>query len=113
MHVESLYGDERILKVRCSGKIGHGSESVSSMRPLASAIDAWLNSYADDAVDEIVLDFTDVEYGCGDAPVVCLLPFIKRGVERFRFLASAHSASALESVLATLKLPWFSVERVD
>jgi hypothetical protein len=111
--VDSLHSAKQVLKVRCSGTIGIGSESVSSMRPLANAVAAWLRSHPDQSVREIVVDFTDVEYRWGDAPVSCLLPFIRQGVDRVRFLASGRCASALEGLFAATNMHWFSIEQVD
>lgn len=89
-----------------------GSESIDSMCPVSDAIAVWIREHPDHAVREILVDFTNVNYQWGDAPVACLLPFIRQGVEHFRFRASANSALALESLLGPMQLPWFSVERV-
>ncbi|MFM7162203.1 MAG: hypothetical protein ACKO3P_17760 [Planctomycetaceae bacterium] len=67
----------------------------------------------DQAVREIVVDFSDVDYRWGDAPLACFLPLIRKGVQRVRFLPGPNSASALESLLAAANIPWFSVERPD
>jgi hypothetical protein len=112
VRVDAIHNAEWVLNVGCSGIVAIGSRSVDSMRPVSDAIAKWIGEHPDHAVREIVVDFTKVDYQWGDAPVTCLLPFIRQGVERIRFLASTSSAPALESLFACTALPWFSLERV-
>jgi hypothetical protein len=109
--IESIQSTEGVLKVRCSGTVATGTGSIDSMRPVSDAVADWIREHPDHAVRELVVDFTDVDYQWGDAPVACLLPFIRQGVQQIRYLSSANSGPALESLLALTHLPWFSVER--
>ncbi|MFM8222660.1 MAG: hypothetical protein ACKOJF_27450 [Planctomycetaceae bacterium] len=113
MRVESIHGAEGVLTVRCMGTVGSGSESTGSMRLVVETLDGWMRENHDQAVREIVVDFSDVDYRWGDAPLACFLPLIRKGVQRVRFLPGPNSASALESLLAAANIPWFSVERPD
>jgi hypothetical protein len=114
MEVESIHGAEGVLRLRCSGIVGIGSESTASMRPVSDAVAGWMRDHPDQAVREIVVDFTAVDYRWGDAPAACFIPFRRHGVRRVRFLAGAGSAQALESLFGALNLlPWFAVERAD
>ena len=111
MRVESIQGVEGVLSVRCTGTVGIGTESTFSMRPLGDAIATWRREHPGEAVREVEVDFREVDYLWGDAPVACLIPFLRNGVQSIRLLAGANSASALESLLAATKLPGFSVQR--
>jgi len=113
MQVESIHGADGVLSIRCSGTVGIDSESTTSLRPLGDVISGWMRVQEEEAVREIVVDFTDVDYRAGDAPVACFLPFVRRGVERVRFRAGPRSATALRSLLATSNLPWFALEQAD
>jgi len=95
---ESIEGAEGVLRVRCSGTVGIGTESVDSMRSLTDAVASWMGQYPDDFVRDIVVDFTDVDYRWGDAPVSCLLPFFRQGIQRVHYVATASSALALETL---------------
>ena len=113
MRVESIHYVDGLLNVRCTGTIGIGTESTVSMRPVGDAVAGWLREHRDEAVREIEVDFREVDYRWGDAPVACFIPFLRDGVQAVRFLAGASSAPALESLIAVARLPWFSVQRVD
>lgn len=113
MRIESIHGADGVVSVRCSGTVGIGSESTASLRPVGEAVAAWIRENRDHRVREIVVDFTDVDYRWGDAPIACFIPFIRGGVERIRFLAGSDNAQALESLMVAAHLPWFVVERVD
>ncbi len=89
MRVESIQGAAGVLSVRCTGTIGIGTESTASMRPLSQAIIDWRREHYDEAVREIEVDFRDVDYRWGDAPVACFVPFLRDGVEKVRFLGGA------------------------
>jgi hypothetical protein len=93
--------------------MGIGTGGIASMRPVSDALAGWMAEHPDDSVKEIFMDFTDVDYRWGDAPVSCLIPFIRQGVQHVHFVASGSSAPALESLLGVVNMPWFSVERVD
>lgn len=113
MRIEAINGSDGVLTVRCAGVIGIGSKSSRSMRPVRDAVTGWMDEHPDQAVCEVVLDFRYVDYRWGDAPVSSLLPLLTRGVRRFHFVASDRNAPALESLLSSAKVPWFSVVRVD
>lgn len=113
MRVETIEASEGLLRVRCSGIVGVGTESVASVRPVTDAVADWITEHPGQAVQEIVMDFRDVDYRWGDAPVSGLMPLLLRGVRRVHYIASVRNASALESLLGAAKIPGFSVERVD
>jgi hypothetical protein len=104
---------EGVLRVRCAGTVGIGTESTASMRPVGQAITEWMHEHGGETVREIEVDFRDVDYRWGDAPIACFVPFLRNGVQQFRFLAGATSGQALESLFAGAKMPWFSVQRLD
>jgi hypothetical protein len=83
------------------------------MRCVSDALAGWMSAHADHSVREIVVDFTDVDYRWGDAPISCMIPFCRRGDRRVRYVASAGSAAALDSLFGMANVPWFSVERID
>ena len=111
MRIESIHGADGVLSVRCTGTVGIGSESTASLRPVSEALAGWIREHRDHHVREIVVDFTDVDYRWGDAPVACFMPFLGEGVQRILFLAGTGSAQALESLLVAANVPWFAVER--
>jgi hypothetical protein len=111
LRLESMHGGEGVLSVRCTGTVGIGSASNASMHPVRDALAGWMREHEDETVREIVVDLTDVDYQWGDAPVSCFVPFVREGVKRIRFLAGPGSAPALESLVETANMPWFSVER--
>jgi hypothetical protein len=111
MRLESIHCADGVLFVRCAGTVGIGSESTSSMRPVGDALAGWMSEHRDQTIREIVVDFIEVDYRWGDAPVACFMPFVRDGIQRIRFLAGVNSAAALESLLASVNLPWFSVQR--
>ena len=113
MRVESIDGAEGVVSVRCTGTVAIGSESIASMRPVGDALARWMREHPDQPVREVVVDFTDVDYQWGDAPVACFMPFILKGIQHVRYLAGSASAPALEGLVASTNLPWFSVERAD
>jgi hypothetical protein len=113
LRVGSIECAAGVLRVRCKGTIGIGTESVASMEPLSEALEVWMRENPDHAVREIIVDFRDVDYRWGDAPISCLLPFLVTGVQRVHYVASASSAPALEDLLRTAAMPGFSVERAD
>ncbi|HEX5138937.1 MAG TPA: hypothetical protein VFY93_18345 [Planctomycetota bacterium] len=113
MQVESVHGAHGVLSIRCSGTVGIGFASTASLRPLGAVISGWMRVQEEEAVREIVVDFTNVDYRWGDAPVACFLPFVRRGVERVRFRAGPRSAKALRSLLAVSNLPWFALEQAE
>ena len=110
MRIESIHGADGVLSVRCTGTVGIGSESTASLRPVGEALAGWIREHH---VREIVVDFTEVDYRWGDAPVACFMPFLREGVQRIRFLAGTGNAQALESLLVAANVPWFAVERAD
>ena len=110
MRVESIEYADGVLRVRCSGTIGTGTESVASMEPLSEALNGWMREHANHPVKEIIVDFRDVDYRWGDAPISCLLPFLRKGVQRVHYVASARSAPALQNLLRMAAMPGFSVE---
>ena len=113
MRVESIDVAEDLLRVRCSGTVAIGTESIASMRPVADALTAWMSEHPDHPVRVISVDFREVDYRWGDAPVSSLLPFVRQGVQQFVYLASRKSAPALETLISIANMPWFSVERQD
>jgi hypothetical protein len=116
MRIQTLEFDGRHLMVKCSGPFGVGSAGHSSAVLLREAIEEWLRCSVHVPVDELVVDFTDVDYEWGDGPVTSTLPLIaKRLVARVRFVANANNRRSLQSLvdasgLQTAGLPWFVVQ---
>ena len=119
MRIAALEFDGHALRVKCAGPFGVGSEGHASAVLLRETIDAWLMSPGHGRVDELIIDFTDVDYEWGDGPVTSTLPFVaKRRVARVRLLANARNQRALESLvdasgLEAVGLPWFVVQGTD
>jgi hypothetical protein len=112
VRVESIDCSAGVLSVRCSGVVGIGGQSVASMRCVSDALAEWMGAHSDDSVREIIVDFTDVDYRWGDAPISCMIRFCRRGDRRVHYVASAGSAAALEGLFRMANIPWFSVERI-
>ena len=113
MRVALTQAADGVLRVCCTGTVGIGTESTASMQPVSQAIHDWMHEHRGETVREIEVDFRDVDYRWGDAPVACFVPFLRDGVQQFRFLAGASSGPALESLFAAVRMPWFSVQRLD
>jgi hypothetical protein len=82
------------------------------MQPLIDALVGWLREHPDRSVTQLVVDLRDVDYRSGDAPISCLVPFLREGIEHVRYIAADSTAAALESLITMTKMQWFSVERV-
>jgi hypothetical protein len=113
IRVDSIQSAGTVLTVRCSGEVAIGSASVTSMRSLSDAVEHWIREHRHRTISEIVMDFSAVHYRWGDAPISCFIPFVRRGVQRIRFLADAATAEALENLFRAANMPWFSVQRTD
>ena len=113
LRVESIHAADGIVHIRCTGTVGIGSESISSLSPASDAVARWMREHPDHAVREIVVDFTEVDYRWGDAPVACFMPFVVKGIQHVKFVAGPASAPALEDLVGAVNMPWLSVEHAD
>jgi hypothetical protein len=76
MQVDNIDFIDSVLVVKCSGVFGIGSEGNPSGSLLTKSIDEWMLSHPDERVEELVIDYSDVEYSWGDGPVSSMIPFI-------------------------------------
>ena len=110
MKIESVSSEGAILTVQCSGVFRVSSESMSPGNLITGAINRWMIENPNKQLEEIVLDFTLVDYVWGDGVLWSLLQFKKRGVSKFRLLSSPKNHKTLEGHNA-LAGGWFHVER--
>jgi anti-anti-sigma regulatory factor len=109
--IESVASEGEALIVRCSGVFGVGSQGNPSGKLMAQATESWMAENPSQQVKEIVLDFAAVDYFMSDGVVAFLFPFIKMGVNRFRFLSSQGNHEALEGIVMLCRGMGFTVER--
>jgi hypothetical protein len=106
----TTYGPEPgILRLKWRGRFGVGSEGEPSSELLAGTIEGWLANHAAERVEEIEVDYTDVDYSSGDGPVSSIIPFVRRGVMPFRLLPSSSNCDALKGLLGSRNLPFFEL----
>lgn len=60
-------------------------------------------------VEEIEVDYTEVDYSWGDGPVSSMIAFLRQGVTRFRLLASSSNYDALKGLLGACHVPGFEL----
>jgi hypothetical protein len=113
MQIDTLSFQDSILRVKCSGVFGVGSEGNPSGILLRKSIENWMQSHPGVKVEQIEIDLTDVIYSWGDGPISSLIIFMTRGVSQFRFLASLQNQKPLQNLIETSKLPGFTVEGSD
>jgi hypothetical protein len=99
MTIDSVDYTDPVLRVMCSGPYGVGSKGNPSAKVLRETIENWMDAHPELRVEQIEIDYTDVEYFWGDGPVSSVLPLIKRGVTRIRLIASSQNRAALQSLV--------------
>ena len=99
MRIHSVDFDHSVLSVRCSGVFGIGSEGNPSGILLTESIERWMLSHPGQHVEQLVIDYADVEYSWGDGPVSSVIPFIKRGVTKVRLIASQQNLEPLQELV--------------
>jgi hypothetical protein len=113
MQIDSLNFHDSILKVKCSGVFGVGSEGNRSGILLKKSIEDWMESHPGAKVNQIEIDLTNVSYSWGDGPISSLIVFLTRGVSRIRLIAGPQNRNALQTLIDTSKIPGFAVEGSD
>jgi hypothetical protein len=102
-----------ILTLKCSGSFGIGTEGNPSAELLTRTIQHWIADYPGNPVNEIEIDYTEVDYSWGDGPVSSMVALLGQGVRTFRVIASSSNCDSLKSLLESCNLPWFELLRVD
>jgi hypothetical protein len=113
MQIDSLTFRDSILSVKCSGVFGIGSEGNPSGRLLSKSIKEWMENHPEEKVEKIYLDFTGVDYICGDGPVSFLVIFVTQGMTRIHFIASPQNLKPLENLINGSQFPWFTVGEAE
>jgi hypothetical protein len=106
--VTIAYGPESgILMLKCRGLFGVGSKGQPSGELLARTIEHWIAEHAGKRLNEIEVDYSEVDYAWGDWPVSSMVLFLRHGVERFHLVAGPANYAALRSLVEGCNLPWF------
>jgi hypothetical protein len=113
MQIDSIDFSDPVLMVRCSGAFGIGSKGNPSGKLLTESIERWMLSHPGECVEQVVIDYTHVDYSWGDGPLWSMLPFIKRGLTKVRLIASPRNRKPLKELVNASRLPWFVVEGPD
>jgi len=113
MQIDAIKLTDGVLRVKCSGTHGVGSEGNPSGLALTQAVERWISTHPQDTIDELEVDYTDVAYSWGDGPVSSVVPFVKRGITRIRLIAGAENRQALEALVSGCGMPWISVGSLD
>lgn len=113
MQIDSLEFRDSILSVKCSGVFGIGTDGNPSGMLLSKSIKAWMENHPESKVEQICVDFTEVDYTWGDGPVSCLVIFIARDVTRIHYIASHLNRKPLENLIKLSKFPWFTVGEAE
>ena len=110
MQIDSLDFSDPVLTVRCSGTFGIGSKGHPSSKLLTDSIQRWMLSHPQERIEQVIIDYTHVDYEWGDGPVSSMLPIIYKGVTKVRLVANPrnrkqHGAEgAADRVAAARKL---------
>ena len=110
MQIDSIDFKDSVLTVRCSGVFGYGSEGNPSGALLVESIEQWMRAHPDQRFEELVVDYTGVEYCWGDAPVWSAMRFISKGVALVRLIAGPQNLKPLQDLVKMSRVPWFVVE---
>jgi hypothetical protein len=113
MQIGSLEFRDSILSVRCLGVFGIGTDGNPSGMLLSKSIKAWMETHPEAKVEQIDVDFTEVDYTWGDGPVSCLVIFVAQGVARIHFIPSHQNRKPLENLIKFSKFPWFTVGEAE
>ncbi len=109
MRISRIRFDAGCLAVTCSGVFGVGSAGNSSGEAVAAAIENWIGSHPEMRVERLLVDYSDVQYSWGDGVMSSLIRFVKNGVGQISLVGSPENIEAIRSLVASSKLPWFSV----
>ena len=113
MRIDTIEFSESVLRMKCSGPFGIGSEGNPSGRLLKQSIESWITSHPGEHVKQIDIDYSDVEYTWGDGPLSSIIPFIQQGVIKIRLIGGSQNWKSLENLVGASGLPWVVVERRD
>jgi len=113
MQIDTVEFSESVLRVKCSGPFGVGSEGNPSGRLLKLSIERWIATNPEERVKQIDIDYSDVDYTWGDGPLWSIVPFIQQGVTKIRLIAGSQNWKSLENLVGASGLPWVVVERRD
>ncbi len=105
--------DSGMLRVKCSGRFGQGSEGRPSGELLARTVERWIADHADQRVQVVQVDYTEVDYSWGDWPVSSLVPFVRHGVARCHLIAGPSNYDSLKGLLEACHVPWFMLSHAD
>ena len=88
------------LRIVCAGHYGAWSEGNSSARLIQDVIKRQLGR-EDCAIDEVIIDLTQVEYEGGDGPAWSVAPAVARGV-RVTYLVRKQNREPLLLLISTV-----------
>ena len=91
MQIDSLDFSDPVLTVRCSGTFGIGSKGHPSSKLLTDSIQRWMLSHPQERIEQVIIDYTHVDYEWGDGPVSSMLPIIYKGVTKVRLVANPRN----------------------
>jgi hypothetical protein len=102
-----------VLRIICSGSYGEGSEGNPSGRLVEDTIRRFMECDADPP-NEVVIDFTRVEYVWGDGPGWSVMPWARH--VKVTYLASDKNERALRGLFSATNLDKvlnITISRVD
>ena len=101
---------DKILRIKCSGDYGIGSEGNQSAEKVRKTIESWLkNNQVKTASLEI--DYRDVHYEWGDGPISSIVPFLRvlKVNQKIRFIVNERNKNAISNLVNYCNLP-FEIE---
>jgi len=113
MQIDSMKFRDSVLSVKCSGVFGIGSGGHPSAMLLNKSIVEWMETHPEVRVEQIDIDFTEVDYTWGDGPVSSMVIFVGKGVSRIHYIASPQNRKPLENLIKLTRLPWFTIGEVE
>jgi len=81
------------LRIACAGPFGVGSEGNPSGHLLKRTLETALDA-PDPGINEVVIDFTEVEYEWGDGPAWAVWPAFRRNL-KVRYVARGTAGKSL------------------
>jgi len=113
MKIDTIEFNDSVLTLRCSGTFGIGSEGNPSGILITESVEGWMLSHPGENVEQLVVDYTNVEYSWGDGPLSSVIPIIKRGVAKVLLVPSVRNRESLETLVSESNVPWVMVEVLD
>jgi len=110
MQIDFMALSGSVLRVKCSGSFGIGSQGNPSGMLLLQSIRGWMPAHPGERVNQMDVDYSQVDYTGGDGPVSSMVPFMAQGVSKFRLIAGPQNWYALNNLVTFSRMPWFVVE---